>query len=808
MEHSVNMFDFEKSPTSDKSEEQFRMLVESVRDYAIFKLDSCGHVVTWNSGAERIKGYKSEEVIGRHFSCFYTSEDLSRGKPAQELEAARAEGRYEDEGWRIRKDRSLFWANVIITAIVDEAGELHGFVKVTRDLTERKRAEDALRASHDELEQRVQERTAELVRLNEQLRSSEERYRLMIEGVTDYAIYTLDPTGRITSWNDGAERIYGYVFDEIVGQHRSLFFTPEDIAQGLPQRELTEAAAQGKFSEEAWRVRKGGSTFWANGTITALKNEDGTLRGFVKVVRDLTERKRAETQLQKTLAALNLRDRAIRAVSHGVFITDPHQSGNPLIYVSPGFEKLTGHRSEEVLGKNLNFLIGPKTDEAVVKKVEEAIAVEQESVVEIINYRKDGTVFWSEQTISPVRDDSGKLIHFVGVQADATQRRNLEEQLRQSQKMDAIGRLAGGVAHDFNNLLTVIFGYCESLLVELSPRDPGRSSVEAIEEAATRAADLTRQLLTVSRGSVDKPQLVNLNRLIEDTERLLRRMIREDVLLTTSLDPDIGPLKVDPSQIGQILMNLIVNARDAMPKGGQLTITTKKIVLDEPYVNTHVEVAAGQYVLLAVSDTGSGMTPEVRSRIFDPFFTTKPAGQGTGLGLSVVHGIVKQSHGHIGAYTELGVGTTFKIYLPAVGQEAAIPGNSRQLETIPRGSETVLLVEDEERVRAITLTVLKNNGYHVLVAKNGDDAVRVLSECKGKIDLLLTDVVMPEMNGSRLAELVKSRIPGIKVLFMSGFTDDAVVRHGLLTAESAFIQKPFTSMGLLKKVRQVLEVRQ
>ena len=791
-----------------EAEDEFRVLVESVQDYAIFKLDPSGAIVTWNSGAERIKGYKAKEIIGRHFSCFYSREDLSNGKPAKELETADVAGRYEVDGWRVRKDGSTFWANVIITAIRDGSGQLTGFVKVTRDLTERKRIDDSLRASNDELEQRVRDRTAELVRVNEELRSSEERSRLMIEGVKDYAIYTLDLKGRITSWNDGAARIYGYLNDEIIGQHRSCFFTADEIAEGLPQSELVAAETNERFSEEAWRVRKDGTHFWANGTITALRDEHGQLRGYVKVVRDLTERKQAETELHKTLAALHLRDRAIRAVSHGIFITDPNQANNAIIYVSPGFEQLTGYSADEVLGKNLDFLNGSRTDESLLKQVQDAIHSEQESTVAIIHYRKDGTEFWNEQTISPVRDDTGRLIHFVGVQADVTQRMNLEDQLRQSQKMEAIGRLAGGIAHDFNNLLTVIFGYCEVLFGELPAADPNHASVDAINQAAGRAAELTRQLLTISRKTVLKPRLLNLNRLVEDTEKMLRRVIGEDVLLTTILDPNIGKMKVDPAQIGQVLMNLVVNARDAMPRGGKLTIETKRIDLEEPYLNTHVEVEAGQYVLLSVSDTGTGMAPEVRSRIFDPFFTTKAVGSGTGLGLSVVHGIVKQSHGHIGAYTELGVGTTFKIYLPATEEAATETEGVRDDKKVPRGTETVLLVEDEVRVRDITLIALQNHGYTVVSAENGNDALRVLSEYPGRVDLLLTDVVMPEMNGRQLADILKARNPKLKVLFVSGYADDAIIRHGIIEPGATFLPKPYTSTALLRKVRNVLDAAQ
>jgi len=787
------------------SDEQLSLMVEAVKDYAIFLLDTAGHIVTWNTGAERIKGYRADEIVGKHFSIFYTAEDRQRGKPDNELEVAAAEGRIEDEGWRLRKDGSKLWANVVITAIRNDTGRLTGFGKVTRDLTERKRAEDELRSSRDDLERRVRQRTAELDRVHVKFRAQEEQYRLMIAGVKDYAIYTLDSNGGVTSWNNGAEHIYGYAPDEIIGQHRSRFFAPEDVASGLPMRELQEAVAKGRFSEEAWRIRKDGTRFWANGTMSALRDESGVLRGFLKIVRDLTERKQSETELRKSLEALHLRDRAILAVSQGILISDPNQADCPIVYASPGAERLTGYRAEELVGRNCRFLQGARTDPAKVAEVREAIRAGRECSVEFVNYRKDGTPFWNALFISPVRDEQGRLLHFIGVQADVTERHQLEAQLQQSQKLESIGQLAGGVAHDFNNLLTVISGYSEILLMSLPPNDPARESVQAISEAGARAAGLTRQLLIFSRQAVTHLQVLNINDVVKETHQLLRRMIGEDVILTVVLDPELSLVRVDAGQVGQVLMNLCVNARDAMSAGGKLTIQTQNVELDEPYMNTHVEVQIGRYVLLTVSDTGTGMTPEVNRRIFEPFFTTKGVGKGTGLGLSVVHGIVKQNNGYIGVYSELGIGTTFKVYLPVVENDVADRISKLEPTLIARGTETVLVVEDEESVRDIALLALRNQGYVVLAASNGKDALRVLSNHMGGVDLLLTDVVMPEMTGRQLAEALQPSLPHMKVLYLSGYTDDAVVRHGILLAEVAFLQKPYTPTTLLRKVRQVLD---
>ena len=780
-------------------------LIKAVKDYAIFMLDPAGIIVSWNAGAERIKGYTAEEIIGQHFSRFYTEMDRQQGNPQKGLELAAQAGRCEAEGWRIRKDGSKFWANVVITSMRDRSGTLYGFAKVTRDLTERKQAENELRASHDELERRVRERTADLQRLNETLRASEERFRLMIEGVKDYAIFTLDSEGRVTSWNKGAEHIYGYASEEIIGQHRSLFFAPEDVASGLPMWELREAVVKGQFSEEAWRVRRDGTRFWANGTMTALRDEAGELRGFLKIVRDLTERKLIEDELRKVTNVLQLRDRAIRAVSQGILITDPHQPDNPIIYASPGVERLTGYSVNEVIGRNCRFLQGKDTDPDAVAQVRSAIREGKPCEVELLNYRKNGTPFWNQLLISPVHDEAGHLTHFVGIQTDVTARRHLEMQFRHSQKMEAFGQLAGGVAHDFNNLLTIISGYSEILLMSLPSNDSKRASVKAISEAGERAAGLTRQLLSFSRQTVLEPQVLDLNEVVKEAEKMLRRLIGEDILLTAVLDPRIWPVKVDPGQFGQVLMNLAVNARDAMPEGGKLTIETKNVELDVAYINTHMEVRAGRYVLLTVSDTGTGMTPEVKARIFEPFYTTKGVGKGTGLGLSVVHGIIKQSNGVVGVYSELGVGTTFKVYLPAVEAEIAAPADALDPMNVGRGNETVLLVEDEDGVREIAQLALQTQGYKVLSAANGKQAMRVVSKHTGGIDILVTDAVMPEMSGRQLAEALRPQLPQMKVLYLSGYTDDAVVRHGILQAEVAFLQKPYTPMVLLRKVRQVLD---
>ena len=386
--------------------------------------------------------------------------------------------------------------------------------------------------------------------------------------------------------------------------------------------------------------------------------------------------------------------------------------------------------------------------------------------------------------------------------------RRSEQQLRQAQKMEVVGKLAGGIAHDFNNLLTVITGYSEILLSNMSEADPIRRELNAIKQAGEKAGALTRQLLAFSRRQMLQPKVIDLNAVVNNLGQMLRRLVGEDIDLVAVLDKKLWRLKADPGQIEQVLMNLVVNARDAMPKGGKLTIETANVELDENYARQHVTVKSGQYVMLAVSDTGCGMDAETQSHLFEPFFTTKEHGKGTGLGLSTVYGIIKQSGGTVWVYSEPGQGATFKIYLPRLEEDGEMIESSAILTPKRRGSETVLLVEDEEIVRTLVRTILTDNSYIVLEAQNGREAIRICEEFTGQIHILMTDIVMPEMSGRELAERLAISRPHVKVLYTSGYTDDAVVRHGVLAADTAFLQKPFTPDVLLNKMREVLEAPQ
>jgi two-component system cell cycle sensor histidine kinase/response regulator CckA len=419
----------------------------------------------------------------------------------------------------------------------------------------------------------------------------------------------------------------------------------------------------------------------------------------------------------------------------------------------------------------------------------------------VVGLRKDGSTFPMDLAVSDFRF-AGET-RFTGLVRDISARKKMEQQLQLAEKMDAMGRLAAGVAHDFNNMLTVISGYSELVLDSLPAEHESRPLVGEIRSAARRAASLTGQLLAASRQQVLEPRVIDVNEILNETASMLRRLIGEDIELLTQLDRTLPQVKADPGPVGQVLLNLAVNARDAMPEGGTLSIRTTTIDVDADFAASHPPMFEGRYVMISVSDTGKGMTREVLAHVFEPFFTTKDVGKGTGLGLSVVHGIIKQSGGAIDVYSELNIGTSFKIYLPAV--EDPVTERRRTGAEIARGDETVLLVEDDRAVRDLAALCLRHGGYVVLEAMSGPHALRLLEEYAGRVDLMLTDVVMPEMGGRRLVEIVREQWPKIRVVFMSGYTDDVVVRQGVLQSDIAFLQKPFTLATLTRKIRDVLD---
>ncbi|QEL15587.1 PAS domain S-box protein [Limnoglobus roseus] len=472
-----------------------------------------------------------------------------------------------------------------------------------------------------------------------------------------------------------------------------------------------------------------------------------------------------------------------------------------------GAEHLLAYPAAEVVGRPAAVIVpADRRDEA--ERVTGRLARgEDVRPYETVRLRRGGVEVPVSIRVSPIRDD-GQLVGRAEICRDLTYAKRLEERLRQSQKMESIGQLAGGVAHDFNNILTVINGYTDLILQDLGPDDPRRGLLKQVHDAGTRAAALTQQLLAFSRKQVLQPRVLDLGVVVRDSERMLRRLIGEDVHLATVIRPDLGRVKVDPTQMEQVLLNLAVNARDAMPRGGRLTVEAANVNLDEGYADAHPEVWPGRYVMLAVADTGTGMDEGTKARMFDPFYTTKGVGKGTGLGLAVVHGIVKQSGGHVVAYSEVGLGTTVKMCLPAVEGLGTAGKSHPRITTGPRGSETVLLVEDEAAVRQFSRAALQLSGYTVLEAGHGGEAVRLAERYEGPIHLLVSDVVMPEMGGRLLAERLSASRPGIKVVFVSGYTDDAIVRHGVLEAGVAFLQKPFSPADLARKVREVLDSKE
>jgi two-component system, cell cycle sensor histidine kinase and response regulator CckA len=517
---------------------------------------------------------------------------------------------------------------------------------------------------------------------------------------------------------------------------------------------------------------------------------------------ELAERKQIETALRES----ELRFRQLAEHIHEAFwLSDPHISR--LLYISPAYEKIWERSCASLYDQPHSFLeaVHPADRERVIA----ALGRQQHGEATDEEYRilrPDASVRWIWDRSFPVTDASGQVERIARVTQDITDRKQLEAQFLQAQKLEGIGRLAGGIAHDFNNLLTAIGGYADLIWDALSHDHPIRSDLEEIRKAVARATNLTRQLLAFARKQIIEPRVLNLNDLIIDMDKLLRRVIGEDIDLITRPAPNLGWVKADPGQIEQVLVNLALNARDAMPEGGKLTIETRNVFLNKAYARGHQSVTEGAYVLLAVSDTGVGMDSEIQTHAFEPFFTTKAQGKGTGLGLATCYGIIKQHGGNIWVYSEVGQGTTFKIYLPQVEGSTNTAPLQVEVHALPRGKETVLVVEDEVAVRALAARVLREQGYTVLEAGNGVEAIRVAEvHAPAAIDLLLTDVVMPHMGGKAVADQIITLYPTLKVLFISGYTDSAIVHHGRLDEGVAFLHKPFTPAVLARKVREVLD---
>jgi PAS domain S-box-containing protein len=643
-------------------EGRYRLLVENITDYAIYMLDPQGRVVSWNAGAQRFKGYTPDEIIGAHFSVFYDDADKAAGLPAIALETAMREGRFEREGWRIRKDGQRFWASVIIDPVRDSSGQLVGFAKITRDLTERRKAEEALKAS-------------------------DRQFRILVQSVTDYAIYMLDPNGFISNWNAGAQRIKGYTPEEIIGQHFSKFYTDEDRATGEPQLALATALREGRYAKEAWRVRKNGERFWASVVLDPIRADDGTILGFAKVTRDITERLEAEQKLE-----------------------------------------------------------------------------------------------------------------------------HIREALFQSQKMEAIGQLTGGVAHDFNNLLGAIMGSLELAMKRLDDHDERiKALIANAMEAAKRGAALTQRMLAFARRQHLEAEPIDVRSLVGNMLTLLQRSLGPRIHIDDRVPDGLPVIKADVNQIEMALLNLATNARDAMPDGGALIIEAT----DEDAPPRGVNIKPGRYVCISVTDEGSGMDEATLGKAMDPFFTTKGVGKGTGLGLSMVKGLAEQSGGILRLASKQGKGTRAELWIPAA-PDAAIakisPEDAVSGEKLRRQKRlSILAVDDDSLILMNTIGMLEDLGHDVLHANSGEQALGILAE--HGVDVLITDQAMPHMTGLELITEVRKRWPSIRTIVATGYAElPANSSHKLVKLAKPFLERELKAAldevrhadGFVRRVRDFI----
>jgi len=627
-------------------EGRFRLLVDAITDYAIYMLSPEGLVISWNTGAQRFQGYKPSEILGEHFSRFYLEEDRAAGIPARALATAADEGRFEGEGWRQRKDGTRFWAHVIIDPIRHPSGELIGFAKITRDLTERTAAENALR-------------------------QSEEQFRRLVQGVSDYAIYMLDPDGNVSSWNSGAERIKGYLPEEIIGRHFSNFYTAEDRANGEPEKALGIARSEGRFEKEGWRQRKDGSRFWASVVIDAIRDDEGYILGFAKVTRDITEK--METQRALELA---------------------------------------------------------------------------------------------------------------------------REELFQSQKMEAIGQLTGGIAHDFNNLLMAVLGSLE-ILKRRMPQDFALSSlVDNAMQGAQRGAALTQRMLAFSRRQELHMEPVDVSGLMRGMMDMLSRSLGPVTMLETAFPVRLPAILTDPNQLEMAVLNLVVNARDAMPAGGRIVLRASEEVVS----SGNRQLSPGRYVRVAVADDGEGMDAKTLEQAVTPFFTTKGVGKGTGLGLSMVQGLAAQSGGRLIMKSTVGEGTTAELWFPVADAEWAVnaPADMPQLDENASRRLRILAVDDDGLVLMNTALMLEDLGHTVFEAMAGHEALDILR--RQQVDLVISDHAMPRMTGAQLAEAIRNEWPDMPIILATGYAD---IPEGAGIFNLPRLGKPFSQMQLAEAISRI-----
>jgi PAS domain S-box-containing protein len=620
--------------------------------------------------------------------------------------------------------------------------------------------------------------------------------RGITEGTTD-SIFVKDLQGRYLMINSAGARLLGRTVKEVIGRDDTNLFSAETAREIMAGDRKVVEAGKTQTYEEIGAAAGVSRTYLS--TKGPYRDVHGETVGLLGICRDITDRKRAEEESRQSQQKLRIH------FEHTPLAVIEWDTQLRITEWSPSAERVFGYTRAEAIGCDGSFLVPSSMREHVAKMGQEILKQKGGTRSANDNVTKDGRTISCEWYNTPLVDESGNLLGVASLVQDVTERVALEEKLRQSQRMEAIGRVAGGVAHDFNNLLTVIMGYSQILTDGLPPENSLADATVQIRSAANRAAGITRQLLAFSRKQVLSPRVIDLNNVMLNLDTMLRRLIGEDIEVLTVPGRDLGTVKADPGQVEQIIMNLALNARDAMPNGGKLTLETENTELDNIYARNHEPVQPGRYVMLALSDTGIGMSPDIQSQMFEPFFTTKEVGKGTGLGLSTVYGIVKQSGGYIWVYSELGHGTTFKIYLPRVDQPAEELPAEKRTANVQRGTETILLVEDDAQLRQLASGILGHCGYRVLAAASSDEGLALCRENQRDIHLLITDVVMPGLNGRELAERVSEICPNAKVLYISGYTSNAIVHYGVLDAGLWFLPKPFSLSSLIAKVREVLD---
>jgi PAS domain S-box-containing protein len=637
----------------------------------------------------------------------------------------------------------------------------------------------------------------EIFRIRRQLIQREALFHLISENAADM-IAVVDTGGRRIYNSLSYQRVLGYSVQELQSSSSFDQVHPDDRDRVKQAAEEARRTGVGKTLE--YRMRhKNGSWLVIESTASVIRNASGEPERLVIVNRDITERKKAEEALFRSEASFRS---MVEDAPYGIYRSN---MAGRFLQVNPALQKMLGYESaQELLKADLATEIFRHPGE--FQRVSDSLSrVHEVKDFEVEWKRRDGKPIVVRCSGHCVKDEHNLPAHLEVFAEDVSEKRVLERQLRMAQKMEAIGRLSGGIAHDFNNLLGVIIGYSGVLKKSLDPKQPSYEFATEIEKAGQRAAALTRQLLAFSRQQILTPAVLNLNSLITDMGKMIPRLLGEDIEMSLSLDAALGNVKADQSQVEQIVMNLAVNARDAMPMGGKLKIETANVELDELYTRDHPGSKVGSYVMLKITDTGTGMDSETLAHIFEPFFTTKERGKGTGLGLATVYGVIKQSNGYIWADSAPGKGASFQIYLPRYTQEAEAAEPKPEFQKKPKQAGTVLLVEDADALRKLAQTFLQTNGFHVLTAACGEEALTIAAQHGAPLDLLLTDVVMPGMNGRVLAEQLSRRQPGIKILYMSGYTDSFIAGHGVLQAGTNLLHKPFTEEVLLSRVREVMD---